>query len=134
MKKGSVFASKKGPLAAGLGTPVNVSSASCSFFDNSLQHMPPNALGASRNWQATPLNVHRFAPGQYQQQSNSASSVRVRPGTMLNTPNSNLINRVKPHTLHGLVDNLNEVNTNIVLFDMSTNSVRLVTCRIRHFT
>ena len=109
MKKGSVFANKKGPLAAGFGTPVNMSASSTSFFDNSLQHMPPNPLGPARNWQATPMSSHRLPPYHYQQQPSSASSIRAHPSAVPQTPNSNLINRVKPHTLHGLVENLNEV-------------------------
>lgn len=115
MKKGSVFANKKGPLSTGYGTPVNISSASSSFFDNSLQHMPHNPIGGPpRNWQATPLSSHRFPPPHYQsQQPNSTSSIRAHPmvnsGVIGNTPNSSMINRVKPYSLQGLVENLNEV-------------------------
>ncbi len=119
MKKGSVFASKKGPLSTGYGTPVNISSTSSSFFDNSLQQIPHNQLGGPpRNWQATPLNSHRFPFLHYQlqqqqQQPNSASSIRAHPmvasALISNTPNSSMINRVKPYTLQGLVENLNEV-------------------------
>lgn len=110
MKKGSVFAGKKGPLSTVYGTPVNMSSASASFFDNSLQQMPPNALGHSRNWQATPLSSHRFPPPHYQTQPpSSASSIRAHP-MVANTPNTSLINRAKSHTLQGLVENLNEVS------------------------
>ncbi len=117
MKKGSVFANKKGPLATGYGTPVNISSTSSSFFDNSLQHIPHNPLGGlARNWQATPLSSHRFPPPHYQsQQPNSTSSIRAHPMVVstaianTNTPNSSMINRVKPYTLQGLVENLNEV-------------------------
>lgn len=95
MKKGSVFASKKGPLSTGYGTPANISTTSSSFFDNSLPHMSQISMGAPpRNWQATPMNSHRFPPG---------SAVTT------NTPNSSMINRVKPYTLQGLVDNLNEL-------------------------
>jgi hypothetical protein len=110
MKKGSVFANKKGPLSTGYGTPINNSASTSSFFDNSLQHNP---LGPPRNWQATPLNSHRFVPPQFQQQLNSASSIRTHPmvtsAVTSNTPNSSMINRVKPYTLQSLVENLNEV-------------------------
>jgi hypothetical protein len=115
MKKGSVFANKKGPLSTGYGTPVNISSTSASFFDNSLQQIPHNPLGgSSRNWQATPLSSHRFPPPHYQsQQPNSTSSIRAHPmvasAMISNTPNSSMINRVKPYTLQSLVENLNEV-------------------------
>ena len=96
MKKGSVFANRKGLLSGtGFGTPVNLSSASTSFFDNSLPHMPPNALGNSvRNWQTTPMSSHRFPPSS---------------GAIVNTPTSNMINRVKPYSLQNLVENLNEL-------------------------
>ena len=111
MKKGSVFANKKGPLSTGYGTPINISSTSTSFFDNSLPPMPHNPLGPTpRNWQATPLSSHRFPTPHYQsQQPNSAKSIRTHPAMIPNTPNSNMINRVKPYTLQGLVENLNEV-------------------------
>ena len=114
MKKGSVFASKKGPVTTGYGTPVNTSSTSSSFIDNSLQQISNNPLGLSRNWQATPINSHRFPPSCYQtQQTNSVSSIRLHAIAastgMANTPNSNMINRVKPVTLQSLVENLNEV-------------------------
>jgi len=109
MKKGSVFANKKGPLSTGYGTPANISTTSSSFFDNSLPHMSQISMGAPpRNWQATPMNSHRFPPG-------SASSIRAHPmvnsvvATNTHTPNSSMINRVKPHTLQALVDNLNEL-------------------------
>ena len=122
MKKGSVFANKKGPLSTGYGTPSNISTASSSFFDNSLQHMSHNPLGgASRNWQATPLSSHRFPTPHYQpqQQPNSTSSIRARPmvasAVATNTPNSSMINRVKPYTLQGLVDNLNEVRRKLFI-------------------
>ena len=110
MKKGSVFAGKKGSLAAGFGTPVNMSSASSSFFDSSLQQMPHLLPGPPRNWQATPLKSHRLPPHHYQQQPNSASSIRAHPTAMANTPNTSLINRAKPYSLQGLVENLNEVS------------------------
>ncbi|CAF0860860.1 unnamed protein product [Adineta ricciae] len=106
MKKGSVFAGKKGPLTTVYGTPGNISSTSLSFFDNSLQQMPPSALGGhSRNWQATPMNSHRFPSSQ---QPNSTTSIRSHP-MVVNTPNSSMINRAKPHTLQTLVENLNEL-------------------------
>jgi hypothetical protein len=125
MKKGSVFANKKGPLSTGYGTPVNISSTSSSFFDNSLQHIPHNPLGGPpRNWQPTPLSSHRFPPPHYQlqqqQQPNSASSIRAHPmiasAVTTNTPNSSMINRVKPYTLQGLVENLNEVRKKIFIY------------------
>jgi hypothetical protein len=115
MKKGSVFAGKKGLLSTGYGTPVNISSTSSSFFDNSLQQMPHNPLGGPpRNWQGTPLNSHRFPPPHYQpQQPNSTTSIRAHPmvasAVITNTPNSSMINRAKPYTLQSLVENLNEV-------------------------
>ncbi|CAF3277452.1 unnamed protein product [Rotaria socialis] len=115
MKKGSVFAGKKGPMTTGYGTPVNISSASSSFFDNSLQQMSHNPLGgAPRNWQATPLSSHRFpAPHHPVQQPNSTTSIRTHPlaasVAVTNTPNSSMINRVKPYTLQGLVESLNEI-------------------------
>ncbi|CAF5032792.1 unnamed protein product, partial [Rotaria sp. Silwood1] len=115
MKKGSVFAGKKGPLATNYGTPVNISSTSSSFFDNSLQQISHNPLGGpSRNWQATPINSHRFPSTHYSsQQPNSTSTIRTHPlitsAIVTNTPNSNIINRVKPYTLQGLVENLNEL-------------------------
>jgi hypothetical protein len=130
MKKGSVFANKKGPLSTGYGTPVNISSTSSSFFDNSLQHLSHNPLGGPpRNWQATPLSSHRFPPphlyqSQQQQQPNSTSSIRTRPmvasAVATNTPNSSMINRVKPYTLQGLVENLNEVRK--ILFFSNNHS------------
>ncbi len=133
MKKGSVFANKKGPLSTGYGTPVNISSTSSSFFDNSLQHLPHNPLGGPpRNWQATPLSSHRFPPPHYQpqQQPNSTSSIRTRPmvasAVATNTPNSSMINRVKPYTLQGLVENLNEVRN--ILFIFRYIFFYLVTC------
>ena len=120
MKKGSVFANKKGPLSTGYGTPINISSTSNSFFDNSLQQMPHNPLGPPRNWQATPLSSHRFPPPHYQsQQPNSTSSIRAHPAMIPNTPNSSMINRVKTYTLQGLVENLNEVrrtSLSIIIF------------------
>lgn len=90
IKKGSVFAGKKGPL--GIGTPVNMSSASSSFFDNSL----PHTTGINRNWQMTPMNSHRLPP----------HLLQTRPSA---TPTSNFIHRVKPNSLLSLVDNLNEI-------------------------
>jgi hypothetical protein len=116
MKKDSIFANKKGPL--GNGTPVNSSSTSSSFFDNSLpQH---NLLGSARNWQATPTNSRRLPPLHHQQllhSSNSSSSIRAHPMAPTtvnsNTPNTSIINRVKPYTLQGLVESLNEVITKI---------------------
>lgn len=99
MKKGSVFANRKGPLGAAFGTPSNVSSTSTSFFDNSLPHVP-------RNWQATPMNSHRAPPTHYLPTVNSTTSIRALTAQ---TPSSNFINRVKPHTLQHLVENLNEV-------------------------
>jgi hypothetical protein len=133
MKKGSVFASKQGPLSTGYGTPVNISSTSSSFFDNSLPHMPHNPLGGPpRNWQATPLSSHRFPPPHYQsQQPNSTTSIRTHPmvasAATTNTPNSNMINRVKPYTLHGLVENLNEVRR-ILFINHCLPFFYLVTC------
>lgn len=115
MKKGSVFAGKKGPLGTCYGTPVNKSATSSSFFENSLQQMPPNALGGpSKNWQATPKSSHRFpAPPYPTQQPSSTTSMRTHPLAtsvpVTNTPNSSMINRVKPYTLQSLVENLNEV-------------------------
>lgn len=111
MKKGSVFANKKGPLNSGFGTPGNISAATSSFFDNSLPHMPPNPLtNTTRNWQATPISSHRFPPAHCQQSTNhSAKSIRTLPPAIVNTPTSNLINRAKSHTLQNLVENLNEV-------------------------
>ena len=114
MKKGSVFAGKKIPSQPGFGTPVNVSLTSSSFFDNSLHQQSNNPLGVSRNWQATPLNLHRFPPPHYaSQQPNSTSSIRAHPlansAAVTNTPNSNMIHRVKPYTFQSLVENLNDV-------------------------
>ncbi|CAF2106412.1 unnamed protein product [Rotaria magnacalcarata] len=115
MKKGSVFAGKKGPMTTGYGTPVNISSASSSFFDNSLQQMSHNPLGgAPRNWQATPLSSHRFPALHHPvQQPNSTTSIRTHPlaasVAVTNTPNSSMINRVKPYTLQGLVESLNDI-------------------------
>ena len=131
MKKGSVFAGKKGPLAAGFGTPVNMSSASSSFFDSSLQQMPHLLPGPPRNWQATPLKSHRLPPHHYQQQSNSASSIRAHPAAAAtNTPNTSLINRAKPYSLQGLVENLNEVSSRSILIPQRLSFP--VTCRIGH--
>lgn len=119
MKKGSVFAGKKGPLSTGYGTPVNISTTSSSFFDNSLPHLPHNPLGGGppRTWQATPLSSHRFPS--VHQQVNSTSSNRAHPMVasvaVANTPNSSMINRVKPYTLQSLVENLNEVNERFFL-------------------
>jgi hypothetical protein len=130
MKKGSVFANKKGPLSTGYGTPINISSTSTSFFDNSLQQIPHNLLGPPRNWQATPLSSHRFPPPHLQsqqQQPNSTSSIRAHPAMIPNTPNSSMINRVKPYTLQGLVENLNEVRRTSLLFIIFL--FYLVTCR-----
>jgi len=115
MKKGSVFANKKGHLGNGYGTPVNISSTSSSLFDNSLQQQNP--LGSARNWQGTPTNTRRL-PLHHQQllhPSNSSTSIKVysiAPTTaavITNTPNTSIINRAKPYTLQGLVENLNEV-------------------------
>jgi hypothetical protein len=49
-----------------------------------------------------------------------------------NTPNTSTINRVKPYTLQGLVENLNEVkkNHNLSFFIL----LFLVTCRTRYFS
>jgi hypothetical protein len=117
MKKGSVFANKKGHLGNVYGTPVNSSSTSSSLFDNSLQQQNP--LGSARNWQATPTNTRRLPHLHHQQQqllhpSNSSTSIRVHPMApttvvITNTPNTSIVNRVKPYTLQGLVENLNEV-------------------------
>ena len=107
MKKGSVFANRKGPMSAGFGTPSNMSSTSSSFFDNSLPHVPPSSLGGPpRNWQATPMSSHRFPPVHHLPTVSSATSLRPLPGQ---TPTSNYINRVKPNSLQTLVENLNEV-------------------------
>ncbi|CAF3603057.1 unnamed protein product [Rotaria sordida] len=111
MKKGSVFANKKGPLGNGYGTPINISSTSSSLFDNSLQQQNP--LGLARNWQATPTNTRRLVPLHHQQllhPSNSSTSIKaytMAPTT--NTPNTSIINRAKPYTIQGLVENLNEL-------------------------
>ncbi|CAF0732021.1 unnamed protein product [Rotaria sordida] len=111
MKKGSVFANKKGPLGNGYGTPINISSTSSSLFDNSLQQQNP--LGLARNWQATPTNTRRLIPLHHQQllhPSNSSTSIKaytMAPTT--NTPNTSIINRAKPYTIQGLVENLNEL-------------------------
>jgi hypothetical protein len=110
MKKGSVFANKKGPLGNGFGTLVNISSTSSSLIDNSLQQQNP--LGSARNWQATPTNTRRLPPLLHQ--SNSSTSIKAHPMVsttivIANTPNTSIINRGKPHTLPGLVENLNEV-------------------------
>ncbi len=119
MKKGSVFANKKGPLGNGYGTPVNISSStSSSLFDNSLQQQNP--LGSARNWQGgTPTNTRRLPPLHLQQllhPSNSSTSNRayiMAPAAVItsNTPNTSIITRTKPYTLQGLVENLNEVKT-----------------------
>jgi hypothetical protein len=118
MKKGSVFANKKGPLGNGYGTPVNISSStSSSLFDNSLQQQNP--LGSARNWQGTPTNTRRLPPLHLQQllhPSNSSTSNRaytMAPAAIItsNTPNTSMITRAKPYTLQGLVENLNEVKT-----------------------
>lgn len=113
MKKGSVFANKKGHLGNAYGTPVNSSSTSSSLFDNSLQQQNP--LGSTRNWQATPTNSRRLPPNLLHQQllhpSNSTTSIRTHPiaPTTNATPNTSIINRAKPYTIQGLVENLNEV-------------------------
>ena len=65
MKKGSVFANKKGPLGAEYGTPINISSTSSSLFENSLQQQ--NVLGSTRNWQATPTNTRHLFLSHHQQ-------------------------------------------------------------------
>ncbi|CAF0825368.1 unnamed protein product [Adineta steineri] len=105
MKKGSVFANKKGPLGNAFGTPVNRSSTSSSLFDSSLQQQ-------NRNWQATPTNIRRLPPLHHQQllhPSNSSSSIRAYPmAPTTNTPNTSIITRTKPYTLQGLIENLNE--------------------------
>jgi hypothetical protein len=119
MKKGSVFANKIGHVGNGYGTPVNSSSTSSSLFENSLQQQNP--LGSARNWQATPTNTRRLPPVHLPQQllhpSNSSTSIRAHPMapvivTSSNTPNTSIINRAKPITLQGLVENLNEVKPN----------------------
>ncbi|CAF4538828.1 unnamed protein product, partial [Rotaria socialis] len=111
MKKGSVFANKKGPLGNGFGTPINSSSTSSSLFDNSLQQQHP--LGSGRNWQATPTNTRRLPPPLHHHlhSSNSSTSIRaytMAPTTILstNTPNTS---RVKPYTMQSLVETLNEL-------------------------
>ncbi|CAF4662881.1 unnamed protein product, partial [Rotaria sp. Silwood1] len=116
MKKSSVFANKKGPLGNGHGTPINISSTSSSLFDNSLQQQNPLG-GSARNWQATPTNTRRLGPFHHQQllhPSNSSTSIRayaIVPTTAVttNTPNTSIINRAKPYTIQGLVENLNEL-------------------------
>nr|ACI90338.1 hypothetical protein [Philodina roseola] len=99
MIKTSVFANKK--ISAGFGTPANSSS---STFDNSL---------AGRNCQATPTNTRRL-PAAFPVQSllhpsNSTVSLRnpiMAPTTAIsNTPTT----RMKPLTLNGLIETLNEV-------------------------
>jgi len=120
MKKGSVFANKKGHLGNVYGTPVNSSSTSSSLFDNSLQQQNP--LGSARNCQATPTNTRRLPPFHHQQllhPSNSSTSIRAHPmapttAVITNTPNTSTVNRVKPYTLQGLVENLNEVKRIII--------------------
>jgi hypothetical protein len=78
------------------------------------------------------LSSHRFPPPHYQpqQQPNSTSSIRTRPmvasAVATNTPNSSMINRVKPYTLQGLVENLNEVRN--ILFIFRYIFFYLVTC------
>jgi len=102
MKKGSVFANKKGHLTNGYGTPINSSSTSSSLFENSLQQQ--NQLGTTRNWQNTPTNSRRLPPAFHQQHqllhpTNSTASIRPPP----------LPNPAKPHTIQSLVDILNEL-------------------------
>jgi hypothetical protein len=111
MKKGSVFGNKKGPLGNGYGTLGSISSTSSSFIDSSLQQQ-------ARNWQGTPTNTRRLHPFHHQQllhPSNSSTSIKAHPmapttALTANTPNTSIVNRVKPYTLQGLVENLNEVN------------------------
>lgn len=147
MKKGSVFANKKGPLGTGYGTPISSSSTSSSLFDNSLQQQNP--LGSSRNWQATPTNTRRLPIPFHHQQllhpSNSITSIRAHPMApttaviSTNTPNTSIINRAKPCTLQGLVENLNEVKhllfysssfifLSSFLFSYLLNLVYLIVC------
>ena len=130
MKKGSVFAGKKGPLSTGYGTPVvNISGTSSSFFDNSLPHNPLSGL--PRAWQATPMSSHRFPPIHHQQ-ANSTSSNRAHPMVasvaVANTPNSSMVNRVKPYSLQGLVENLNEVNETIFAYQFTSFSLSRFSC------
>jgi hypothetical protein len=51
----------------------------------------------------------------------------VASAATTNTPNSNMINRVKPYTLHGLVENLNEVRR-ILFINHCLPFFYLVTC------
>jgi hypothetical protein len=147
MKKGSVFANKKGHLGNGYGTPINISSTSSSLFDNSLQQQNP--LGSARNWQATPTNTRRLPHLHHQQllhPSNSSTSIKLysmapTAAVISNTPNTSIINRAKPYTLQGLVENLNEVKQiiiyplihSLVLFFFSylLNSVFLIVCDMK---
>jgi hypothetical protein len=138
MKKGSVFGNKKGPLGNGFGTLVNISSSSSSFIDSSLQQQ--NLLGSVRNWQGTPTNTRRLLLHHQQllHPSNSSTSIRaypMAPPTVVNvnTPNTSIINRVKPCTLQGLVENLNEVQN----YDLSlilSHVIFIVTSRTRYST
>lgn len=147
MKKGSVFGNKKGHLGNAYGTPINSSSTSSSLFDNSLQQQNP--LGSARNWQATPTNSRRLPPLHHQQllhPSNSTASIRAHPiasvnAIAANTPNTSVINRAKPYTLQGLVENLNEVKQIIIypviffscfiFFSYLLNLVFLIVCDMK---
>lgn len=138
MKKGSVFASKKGPIGTGFGTPISSSSTSSSFFDSSLQQQNPLG-GSTRNWQATPTNTRRLPPFQHSQllhPSSSTTSIRaytMAPTTVVssNTPNTSIINRAKPYTIQSLIETLNEVNSynlKILIFSFTRFCLSLVTC------
>ena len=121
MIKSSVFANKK--ISSGLnvfGTPANSSGAttSSSFFDSSLQqNVVPSTTTTGRNWQATPTNSRRLAAAFPIQSllhpSNSSTSLRnpimAPTAAISNTPSM----RVKPYTLSGLVESLNEVCSTI---------------------
>ena len=140
MKKASVFASKKGPLGNTCGTPVSISGTSSSLFDSSLQQHNP--VGSSRNWQGTPTSTRRLPPAFHQQllqPSNSSASIRSHPMAPMsiasNTPNTSIINRAKPCTLPGLVENLNEVEpVNFSLFISLSLSLSEVTRRTCYTT
>lgn len=119
MIKASVFANKKSSSNGAIANSTNSLSTSSSFFENSLQQNHPSST--NRNWQQTPTNSRRLI-GLIQQQAggllyptNSINNVRPalaafnQHGINSNSAVTNVKANVKPNTLPGLVEQLNEV-------------------------
>jgi hypothetical protein len=121
MIKTSIFANRKGPAVNGLTTSTSNASVSSSLVDHSLQQNYP--LASNRPWQGgTPTNAHRLIP--FLQPTYSSTNLRAAIAST-NVSNFNPINRTKPVTLQGLVEQLNEVSFVLLLRTRSSTRADL---------